>query len=178
MSADVLNFWFNEIEQSKWWLKDKDFDHLIKERFGAIHHAASAGELSHWRETAHGRLAEIIVLDQFSRNIYRDSAQSFAYDGLALCLAQHAIAIEANIELSTIEQSFLYMPLMHSESVKIHKTAVELYQSNGQPSNLEFELKHKAIIDKFGRYPHRNKILGRKSTSEEIAFLQQPGSSF
>lgn len=178
MPEDVINFWFIEIEQAKWWQKDKTFDALINEKFLATHHAASKGELSHWRETAHGRLAEIIVLDQFSRNIFRDSPQSFAFDGLALCLAQHAISAGADNELSAIERSFLYMPFMHSESAKIHQTAVNLYQENGLTSNVEFELKHKAIIDRFNRYPHRNEILGRKSTEEEVAFLQLPGSSF
>lgn len=174
----VLNFWFTEIDRALWFKKDADFDRLLEERFGALHAQASLGELSAWRDTPHGRLAEIIVLDQFSRNLFRNSAKAFAQDGMALVLAQEAVRIGADAALSAQERVFLYMPYMHSESAAIHETAVELFTRNGIPENLDFELKHKAIIDRFGRYPHRNAVLGRTSTSEEAAFLQQPGSSF
>ncbi len=178
MVNDVLHFWFDEIEASQWWTKDEAFDQLISSRFGTIHSQANACELYEWRVTAKGRLAEIIVLDQFSRNIFRDKPEAFASDSLALALAQEAIASKVDAELSPVERSFLYMPFMHSESLVIHEQAVRLFENNGIASNYDFEIKHKAIIEKFGRYPHRNRILGRQSTPEEIEFLSQPGSSF
>jgi len=178
MQNQIIQFWFNDIEPAKWWIKDVDFDQLIKTKFSELHQAANQCELFAWRETPQGRLSEIIVLDQFSRNMYRDKPQSFSSDPLALALAQEAIAVGADQKLTAIERSFLYMPFMHSESLKIHQQAVELYRANGIQANFEFEIKHKDIIEKFGRYPHRNKILNRVSTDMEIDFLTQPGSSF
>ncbi len=110
--------------------------------------------------------------------MFRDTAQAFAYDGMSLLLSQEAITAEFDRELTAIENSFLFMPFMHSESAIIHELAVALYTKNGIQNNLDFELKHKAIIDRFGRYPHRNEMLGRDSTAEEIAFLKEPDSSF
>lgn len=174
----VLSFWFNDIDPAMWWQKNDEFDQQITNTFQDLHHQATQGELCDWRETASGRLAEIIVLDQFSRNIYRDSPLAFASDAQALCLSQHAVAMGLDKQLSSIERSFLYMPYMHSESAKVHVDAVKLFQANGNENNLKFELAHKDIIDRFGRYPHRNEILGRTSTPEEIAFLKRPNSSF
>jgi len=174
----VLSFWFDDIEPSKWWIKDLEFDALIKDKFLTLHEQANNCELFEWRKSAKGRLAEIIVLDQFSRNMFRDSPKAFLSDKLALVLSQEAISLGKHHELNQIERSFMYMPYMHSESLKIHDIAVELYRSNGVESNLEFEVKHRDIIEKFGRYPHRNIILNRKSTDEEIEFLKQAGSSF
>lgn len=178
MHKDVINFWFVELEPSQWWAKDDGFDALIQDRFGSLHNQAKAGELFKWRETALGSLAEIIILDQFSRNIYRDKPESFSCDPLALALAQEAVAKGFDRELLPAERSFLYLPFMHSESELIHKEAVTLYESLGNPQNLEFELMHKTIIDRFGRYPHRNDVLGRLSTEEEVEFLKQPNSGF
>lgn len=178
MYQDILKFWFEEIDQSLWWSKDDKFDQIVIEKFSEVHQRAARCELYEWRRVAEGRLAEIIVLDQFSRNMFRDSSLSFAYDPLALALAQEAISVGADQKLTPIQRSFLYLPFMHSESLKIHEVAMDLYQNNGIQLNLDFEIKHKAIIEKFGRYPHRNKILGRVSTDEEIEFLKQPGSSF
>jgi len=176
--TEVVRFWFEEIDSKCWWQKDDDFDSLIRNRFGALHSKASACELYHWRDSALGSLAEIIVLDQFSRNIYRDRTESFASDSLALALSQIAIAKGLDANLSQKQRSVLFLPFMHSESHIIHIQAVKLYESVGNPTNLEFELKHKAIIDRFGRYPHRNAILGRESTQAELAFLQEADSSF
>jgi uncharacterized protein (DUF924 family) len=178
MHEEIIKFWFEEIETSQWWKKDAEFDQLISDRFSAIHKRASRCELYDWRETAEGRLAEIIVLDQFSRNMYRDYPRSFSNDALALALSQEAIRMGADKEVSTRKRSFIYLPFMHSESAIIHEVAVDLYTALGREENLKFELKHKAIIDRFGRYPHRNEVLGRISTEEEIAFLSKPGSSF
>jgi len=176
MPQDILKFWFEEIDPKQWWKKDPVFDQLIIQRFSAVHARAARCELFEWRTQAGGRLAEVIVLDQFSRNMFRDTAQSFACDALALVLAQEAVAAGADQALTPSERSFLYMPYMHSESPAIHEVAVRLFR--GLEKNLEFEMKHKAIIDRFGRYPHRNAILGRTSTPEEIEFLKQPGSGF
>lgn len=178
MLHDVLDFWFVKTSPKQWWQKDAAFDAQIQRKFGNLHAQAKACELFAWRTTAKGSLAEIIILDQFSRNIYRNHADSFACDSLALALAQMAIEKGVDAQLSSVECSFLYMPFMHSESAVIHNEAVALYQKLGNQNSLDFELKHKAIIDRFGRYPHRNAILQRQSTPEEIAFLQQPNSSF
>ncbi|MDC0534463.1 DUF924 domain-containing protein [Francisellaceae bacterium] len=178
MQDKIIDFWFKEAGPSNWWAKDVAFDNLIRERFLSVHNKAIAGELHSWRRTAHGRLAEIIVIDQFSRNIYRGDERSFIYDPVALVLAQEAIQAGSHQLLSIQERTFLYIPFMHSESKAIHEIAVKLFHTKGLEENLNFEYKHKEIIDKFGRYPHRNLILGRVSTSEELAFLKTPNSSF
>lgn len=178
MYQEVIGFWFKEIDSKKWWVKDPKFDQMVVERFSDIHNQAIQGELFEWRGSAEGRLAEVIVLDQFSRNMFRDRPQSFAYDPLALVLAQECLAGGYDQELSSDKRSFLLMPFMHSESKKIHETAIKLFEKGEGKSFLEYELKHKTIIDRFGRYPHRNRILGRESTQEELEFLKQPGSSF
>ncbi|MFS1423332.1 DUF924 family protein [Shewanella sp. 10N.286.48.B5] len=174
----VINFWFTEIEPAQWFKKDVSFDELIRTRFGKLHTQAIAGELWLWRQHLQGRLAEIIILDQFSRNIYRDDARAFSADLMALALAQEAILQGLDQQLTAIERTFLYMPYMHSESLKVHQQGLALFKSNGLESNYQFELKHLKIIERFGRYPHRNELLGRTSTIEELAFLAQPGSSF
>jgi len=176
--ATVLAFWFEEISPKQWWTRSDDFDRQIAARFSALHRAAACCELYRWRESAHGRLAEIIVLDQFSRNLHRDHPQAFACDPLALALAQTAVAVHADRELEPARRAFLYMPYMHSESPAIHALAASLFATAEMKANLDSELRHKAIIDRFGRYPHRNRILNRLSTPEEIAFLKTPGSSF
>ena len=118
------------------------------------------------------------MLDQFSRNIHRDTAEAFANDALALALAQEAVARGCDRELPPVERAFLYLPWMHSESALIHEEALRLFAAPGLEKNLDFERRHKAIIDRFGRYPHRNAVLGRASTADELEFLKQPGSSF
>ena len=178
IASEVIKFWFEEIEPSQWWVKDQAFDEQIAKRFSVIHKKAARCELFDWRKTAEGRLAEVIILDQFSRNMFRGQAESFEYDGLALMLAQEAISIGADKQLNAIQRSVLYLPFMHSESAHIHSVALSLYQENGIQSNLDFEIKHKNIIEEFGRYPHRNKILGRVSTEQELEFLTLPGSGF
>ena len=178
MYLEIIDFWFSEIEPKQWWQKDEDFDSMIRARFGNLHERAKAGELFQWRETAPGSLAEVIILDQFSRNIHRGKPESFACDPMALALAQVAISKGMDRELPESHRVFLYMPFMHSESPLIHVEAVKLFESLGNPTNLDFEFKHKAIIDRFGRYPHRNEVLGRPSTQEEIRFLEQPNSAF
>ena len=178
MYQEVLKFWFEEIKPSQWWSKDDEFDRLISNRFSAVHSRAVRCELFEWRETAEGRLAEIIVLDQFSRNMFRETALAFAYDQMALVLAQEAVSRGIDRLLTPVQRGFVYLPFMHSESIEIHEVAETIYRQHGVQSGLEWELKHKAIIERFGRYPHRNEILGRESTSEERTFLTQPNSSF
>jgi uncharacterized protein (DUF924 family) len=176
--TDIINFWFQEITPKQWWIKDPAFDQMVADRFLPLHAAATRCELHTWRSEPMGRLAEVIVLDQFSRNIYRGKPQSFASDPMALCLAQEAVRSCVDLTLDNNQKMFLYMPFMHSESAAIHQIAVGLFSTFGEQGNQDYELKHKAIIDRFGRFPHRNAILGRPSTAEELEFLAQPGSSF
>lgn len=176
--CDVIRFWFEELQPAQWWKKDPEFDRQLGLRFGALHRMACLCELEHWRDSAAGRLAEIIVLDQFSRNIYRDQPQSFMQDGMALALAQEAVRCGDDLKLPPQQRIFLYMPYMHSESPAVHERALALFETLGIEENLHFELRHKEIIDRFGRYPHRNAVLGRESTEAERLFLAQPGSGF
>ena len=174
----ILAFWFEELKPAEWFSVSGELDGDIKKRFMAVHEAAHKGELYHWRSSAQGRLAEIIVLDQFSRNIYRNKKEAFLYDSMAVALTQEAMHIGADKELSNAQKSFLYMPFMHSESLIIHELAKQCFKQPGLEINYRFEMQHQEIIERFGRYPHRNAILGRESSEEELAFLKQPGSSF
>lgn len=174
----VLDFWFNTLTPAQWFAKSTPLDERISEQFSTLLQQAAACELWQWRSDAQGRLAEIIVLDQFSRNIFRDTPRAFQQDALALALAQEAVATQADLALTPVERSFLYLPYMHSESPAIHEQALQLFDQLGLQNNLDFERKHKIIIDRFGRYPHRNAILGRDSSDEEVEFLKQPNSSF
>jgi len=174
----ILHFWFEELSAKQHFAKDAALDQAIRTRFGATLEAAARCELFAWRATAEGRLAEIIVLDQFSRNVYRDTPRAFALDALALVLAQELVGSGQDRSLPTAQRVFAYMPYMHSESALVHAQAVALFSQPGMENNLNFELRHKAIIDRFGRYPHRNALLGRSSSAEELAFLSEPGSSF
>ncbi|TAG83099.1 MAG: DUF924 domain-containing protein [Burkholderiales bacterium] len=174
----ILDFWFAELTPKQHFAKDDALDALIAERFGSTLEAASRCELFAWRSTPEGRLAEIIVLDQFSRNMFRGSPRSFAQDALALALAQELVTCGGDMALPVEQRKFAYMPYMHSESLVVHQEALRLFAQPGLESNLDFERRHLAIIERFGRYPHRNAILGRASTAEEVAFLQAPGSSF
>lgn len=179
MYNDILNFCFEEVGSEKFFEKDIAFDKLLIERYSDILEQAAAVEFYTWRSSIKGRLAEIIILDQFSRNIYRDTPAAFAQDAMSLALTQEAVAAGALEALETMdERKFLLMPYMHSESKLIHQQAEKLFKQYSNADTIDAELKHKVIIDRFGRYPHRNDILGRVSSSEEIAFLTQPDSSF
>jgi uncharacterized protein (DUF924 family) len=174
----ILHFWFTELTPKHHFAQDPALDEAIRSRFGATLEAAARCELFAWRATPEGRLAEVLVLDQFSRNVYRDTPRAFAQDPLALALAQELVTSGQDRSLPLAQRSFAYMPYMHSESALIHEQAVALFSQPELEDNLRFEHAHKAIIDRFGRYPHRNAILGRSSTAEELAFLSGPGSSF
>ncbi|MXS85421.1 DUF924 domain-containing protein [Nitrosomonas sp. HPC101] len=171
--TEVLSFWFHESEERLWFSANTHFDELIRQRFSALIQQAAAAELFSWRATAEGRLAEIIVLDQFSRNIYRNTSQAFAQDSMALVLAQEAVVSGALQSLNQKQRGFLLLPYMHSESRQIHITAEVLHKDFASARSYGHELRHKAIVDHFGRYPHRNTILGRISTSEEQEFLKR-----
>lgn len=191
---DILTFWFGEdlgnplIHSAKWWKKDPDFDREIQTRFETDLQMATSGGLESWRERPEACLAYIILLDQFSRNIYRDTPRSFAQDPLALQAALQAIDQGLDREIPLMARAFYYLPLMHAEDREKQNRCVQIFAGLVQEApmelkkmfqvNYDFARRHAAIIEQFGRFPHRNKILGRASTAEEIEFLKQPGSSF
>ena len=174
----VIDFWFTELTPKHHFAKDPALDKAIRTRFGATLAAAARCELFAWSTTPEGRVAEVLVLDQFSRNVYRDTPGAFAQDPMALALAQELVASGQDRSLPFAQRSFAYMPYMHSESALVHAQAVVLFDQSGLEDTLRFEQRHHAIIERFGRYPHRNAILGRESTPEELAFLREPGSGF
>ncbi len=169
---DVLMFWFDELTPQQWFNSFDDVDEAIANRFSTAHEAASKGELFEWRETPDGRLAEIIVLDQFARNLFRGDPRSFATDTLALVLAQEAIAAGDDQRIDPERLAFLYMPFMHSESLLMHEIAEKLFDRPGMEMNLKSLRSHTKVLQRFGRYPHRNAALGRQSTADEIDFLK------
>jgi uncharacterized protein (DUF924 family) len=174
----ILHFWFEELTEKQHFAKDTALDALMAQRFGALLEQAARCELFDWRATPAGRLAEILVLDQFSRNVWRDTPRAFAQDTLALALAQELVLRGDDAQLSVAQRRFAYMPYMHSESLLVHQEALRLFALPGLEDNLRYERLHLAILERFGRYPHRNAILGRASTAQELAFLQEPGSGF
>ena len=178
MYKKVLDFWFHEIKPSQWWVKDISFDNLIKKKFYNLHRQANLYELSSWRSSPKGRLAEIIILDQFSRNMFRGSSRSYASDRKALFLSQKAIIHKADKKMNGIEKLFLFMPFMHSESIKFQKISLNLFKKLGIKESIESAERHYKVIEKFGRFPHRNIILNRTSSLEEIEFLKTAGSNF
>ena len=175
---EVLEFWFSEENKPKQFIKNDEFDKEIHDRFYEVWQKGCEGLLFDWRTTLQGRLAEIIVLDQFSRNLCRGKACAFSKDDVALILSQEAIKKDGFKALTQEERQFMIMPFMHSESAEIHKLSISLFEELGHEVSTDFAYKHKEIIDRFGRYPHRNDALGRESTKKEIEFLKQPGSSF
>ena len=171
---EVWGFWFVECETADWFKKSEEFDNEIRSRFLETYEAIVAGKTADWRRSAKGRLAEIIVLDQFSRNMFRDDAKAFASDALAVELAKEALS---DWDAFTVqERSFVVMPFMHSESLAVHDWAAKWFDEPGLERRKKYELLHREIIERFGRYPHRNRVLGRTSTPEEEAFLKEhPG---
>ena len=170
-AEDVLHFWFVEHGPDDWFAGRPEFDALLAERFTETHEAAAQGETFGWRTSPEGRLAEILVLDQFSRQLHRGSPRAFAQDGMALVLAQEAIAGGHDRALDEAQRQFLLMPYMHSESLLVHEEAVRLFTELGRESALKFELAHVDVLRRFGRYPRRNAALGRESTAEELAYM-------
>jgi uncharacterized protein (DUF924 family) len=172
---DVIKFWFEEVEPKQKWKKDAEFDALIRDRFEKIFWEVVRGEHKEWRSEPEGRLAEIIVLDQFARNMFRDTPDAFKYDDMALELARAAVRVHADKELDDRKREALYMPYMHSESSDAHEEGVVLFGSIKDSGIMKYMENHKKIIDEFGRYPHRNKILGRESTEAEIKHIKEYG---
>jgi uncharacterized protein (DUF924 family) len=174
----VLNFWFVENGPKQWFTHDPDFDAAIRDRFAGLAEKGAKGELTHWRGTARGALAEIIILDQFPRNLYRGDARAFGCDALALEAARQALKNKADQAVDESERVFLYFPFEHSEAAEDQETSVRLCATLSDKSYLDWAKKHKKVIDRFGRYPHRNAVFGRPSTAKELAFLEEEGSSF
>jgi len=175
---EILNFWFDELSRKDWFRKDEALDSTIASRFGTIYHQLRSGVPPSWLDTPEGILAAILVLDQFPRNMFRSDARCFATDAEALALAKQAISEGMDVKLNPKQRAFVYMPFQHSEDPEDHVRAVRLFSMLGNPLNLDFALRHKAIVDRFGRFPHRNFLLGRASSQDEEAFLAKPGSSF
>jgi uncharacterized protein (DUF924 family) len=167
----VIRFWFDELTEKDWFGGGPELDARIKDRFAATHAAVATGETFGWRTTAEGRLAEVIVLDQMSRNIFRGTGKAFAFDAIALVLAQEAVARGCDQQLQGVRRHFLYMPYMHSESLVVHEEAMRLFTALGDERVLGFERAHLAVIRQFGRYPRRNAPLGRQSTPEELDYI-------
>ena len=192
---DILEYWFGpldsgnypEVKNDIWWMKNTDVDAEILDRFGDTLARSAKGELAHWRESKSGRLAHIILVDQMSRNMHRDSPEMYAQDDLAQELSLHC-AISDEFYAKYCERMFQYMPLMHAENVAMQRLCAHLFKREIEASgganreaatqNYDYAIKHQVIVERFGRFPHRNAILGRESTPEEIEFLKEPGSSF
>ncbi len=190
---DVLDYWFDgealgDEQRARWWQKKAVTDHEIRQRFSSLIPRVHDGLHEEWGQTPKGRLAAIICLDQFPRNIYRNSAKAFSFDERALFLTLEGLNLGHEIKLDLLEKTFFMMPLMHDESLDSLDRCVDFYESAVAGSSgalqkylkgsLDFALRHRDIIEQFGRYPHRNKVLGRASTADEETFLAQPGSSF
>ena len=175
---EILHYWFETLKPDDWWNGSKKVDDEISDCFGDAVMAAFLGELYRWRETPEGRLAEIICLDQFPRNIYRGTARAFAGDGLALILAQEAVLAGHDKKFEVPQRLFFLMPFMHSESLEIHSWAKSLFETAGLQENLKYLLEHTDVIRKYGRYPSRNEALNRHSTPAEIAYLKKNGKTW
>lgn len=173
---NILKFWFAEENKSRWFDKNSDFDKLVIKNFFSLYELAVDGLLDHWKESEHGSLSLVIILDQFPRNMFRNLAQSFATDSKALFITKNSIDKGQDLKLNPEYKQFLYMPLMHSENLDDQKLSVQLSKNN--PQSLLYAQMHMSIIKQFGRFPHRNDILGRKSTEAERQLLTLPNSSF
>jgi uncharacterized protein (DUF924 family) len=186
---NVLEFWFGgqSTEQfgrarDEWFEKSPAFDAQIRMRFAGLHAAAAEHQLDDWKTTPRGWLALILVLDQFSRNLYRDSSQAFACDAHALELAQLALDAQLDRVLLPVERMFVYMPFQHSEAIDMQRRSLTLFESLHAYAETamcyDYAIRHFEVIEKFGRFPHRNAVLGRTSTPAELIYLQQPGAGF
>jgi uncharacterized protein (DUF924 family) len=174
----ILNFWFEQLSPEDWFAGKPELDDIIWDRFGDLRQELKAAPLDPADLDGRGHLAAVIVFDQFSRNMFRKSPEAFATDGLALALAKDAVDRNLDLSLHPREQHMLYMPFMHAEDREMQALCVELIAKLGIPGILEFAESHKKVIDRFGRFPHRNKVLKRESTPEEIAFLGAPAANW
>jgi len=188
-AGDVLDFWFGREDdpeygrfRDEWFRKDPEFDARVTKQFAGLYEEAAAGELDGWRDDAESCLALVIVLDQFPRNMFRGDRRTHAEDDRALGTSKYAVEHALDRELPAFQRMFLYMPFMHSENVEDQRRSVELFErlagEEGAPDVVSYAVAHKDIVERFGRFPHRNEILGRETTSEEAVFLTTEGSSF
>ncbi|MDB5522841.1 MAG: hypothetical protein JWM58_604 [Rhizobium sp.] len=168
----VLDFWFSETVEAHWFESDPEIDRQIAERFGDLQRQASAGELSGWMKNAESALALVILLDQFPRNMFRGSPRAFASDDLAREVSRVAIANAFDQQRSTTERAFFYLPLMHSEDLIDQTECVRLYRRLNDENGLDYAIQHHDIIARFGRFPHRNKVIGRENSEAELEFLK------
>ena len=180
VASDIVRFWFEEIEHSCWFKKDSEFDRNLEKRFGALLQQAKRGELDHWCDSATGYLGLIVLLDQFSRNIHRDSAESFAADAIALQLALEVIDKGLDKELTLEQRAFVYLPFRHAEDLAMQKIGLDKTREiNAQAYGSDkYAISHLSIIERFGRFPHRNKIIGRENTEDEEAYLSDGTAGF
>jgi len=185
-AQEVLDFWFGSKDtpgygesRAEWFQKNEAFDDGIRQRFGGLHAAAAHGMLDYfWKDNPEGNLALVIVLDQFSRQLYRGDAKAFAQDGHALKLAKHAIDQGFDKDAIPVHRTFWYLPFEHSENLEDQDRCIELFKPLGNAEWTRYAEEHRAVIARFGRFPHRNAALGRESTPEEEAYLAEPGSGF
>ena len=185
-AQEILDFWFGREGEpgygefrEAWFRKDPEFDREVRERFEDLYEAAAAGELEGWREEARSCLALVILLDQFPRNMFRGDPRSYATDRMAQETAEYAVDRALDRELPAFQRMFLYMPFMHSEDPGHQRRSVELFRAlGGEDDATAYAVRHMEIVERFGRFPHRNEVLGRRTTPEEAEFLTQPGSSF
>jgi uncharacterized protein (DUF924 family) len=176
---EIISFWFDQTPEDLPFKKDESFDRRIRDRFGAVHRLAAAGKLGSWTATPLGCLALVVTLDQFPRNMFRGSPEAFACDGKALAVADAAIARNFDRQLAPRQRMFLYLPFQHSERLdQQHRSVALVTGLDGEPDWLKYAERHLEIIARFGRFPHRNAVLGRETTAEEAKFLRQPNSSF
>lgn len=180
-AAAVLDFWYRALAPEQWFKKDDAVDAAIRERFGSLYDRVRSEDytpLQPWLETARGTLAAIILLDQFPRNMFRDSPRAFESDPTALKLAEQAIEAGFDLLISETERCFFYVPMEHAEDLSVQERCCDLMHRTGDPEYVRYAIAHRDIIARFGRFPHRNKALGRATTAAEAEFLTQPGSSF
>ena len=171
MHQEIIDFWFSPEASKRWFDSTPEFDQLLCERYQSVWEEASRGELDDWMATAEGCLALVIVLDQLPLNMFRGEAKSFSTEARSIDVARHAVEHGFDAELPIDQVSFLYMPFMHSENLDDQNLCVKLFDKPGLEGNLRFAYHHRGIIEKFGRFPHRNEILGRESTDAEMAYL-------
>lgn len=175
---DVLDFWFSDAAKPSWFVRSEAFDARVRDVLGPLHAQAARGELDGWAADPRGALALVLLLDQAPRNLHRGSADAFASDALALKHARAAVDAGLDQQLDETGRVFLYMPFEHSESLADQDRCVALMSALAEPMWRDFAERHRVIIARFGRFPHRNAVVGRESTAEELEFLSQPGSSF
>lgn len=175
-SAEILRFWFSDVARPYWFRRNAQFDETLRERFLSTQQAATRGDLAHWTESPTGTLALVIVLDQLPRNLFRGTPAAFACDAQARHVAHQALTQGFDEQLPAEQRSFLYMPFMHSEDLADQQRSLALFQAAGLEANLPHAQQHHDIIARFGRFPHRNHVLGRESSAEEQRYLQTPGA--